>query len=493
MVTVSKVSNTQGAYQGSSASASTGGTGTGYEAKASAAYETWQGTHGSQVGGGGTTVRNTTEYLTATAAAKAGAMTGIEAKANLVEAKDQSGKVTIGLNYTTQLGYDTQAASVKASLLGFGVSAGKEIELTHSLPIMASKLPISVARLASRYITSFHPLRLPHRPLRPSAQTPLLLRSATTHTSINDGPAADGIEFSEDALTPAIQELVAEEQLEQNDASPPPSNTHLPPSAELELDLDDSDPDSLDSTSRNLARIVPASPSYFTGKPHFTDSLLALQELLRKHQTLPTLLPAQAPRVAWRTLPQYRVMVSEPVRASKYHQIVAVLQRLNRIHPALMPAEVLATMAHYRRDVDPFAVVRRPQRVDAEGRSFGNGRRKASSANVYLVEGEGEVRVNGRSLNAAFPRIHDRESAIWALKATGRVDKYNVWAVVRGGGLTGQAESITLAVAKALMVHEPALKPALRRAGCVTRDPRRVERKKTGHVKARKMPAWVKR
>ncbi|MCJ1388364.1 37S ribosomal protein S9, mitochondrial [Xylographa bjoerkii] len=352
---------------------------------------------------------------------------------------------------------------------------------------MASKLPISVTRLTSRYISSFHPLHPSTRALRPSPKTPLLHRFATTHTSINDGPAADGIEFSEETLAPAIQELIAEEADLYDTAAPPSSH-------EAELDIDDDDPDDDEaSNSQGLARIVPASPSYFTGKPHFTDSLLALQELLRKHQTLPTLTPAQAPRAAWRTLPQYRVMVGEPVRASKYHKIVEVLQRLNRIHPALMPAAVGAAMAPYRRDVDPFAVVRRPQSVDADGRSFGNGRRKASSANVYLVEGEGEVLVNGRSLNHAFPRIHDRESAIWALKATGRIDKYNVWAMVRGGGLTGQAESITLAVAKALLVHEPALKPALRRAGCVTRDPRRVERKKPGHVKARKMPAWVKR
>ncbi|MCJ1289972.1 37S ribosomal protein S9, mitochondrial [Xylographa carneopallida] len=359
---------------------------------------------------------------------------------------------------------------------------------------MASKLPISVTRLASRYITSPHPLHFPirPRPLRPSPSTPLLLRSATTRTSITDGPAADGIEFSEETLTPALDALFAEE-VERNDDALSTTTPEEEAEEQTPLDIDDDDPDSDGPPSRNLLRVVPASPSYFTGKPHFTDSLLSLQALLRAHQTLPTLPPAQAPRVAWRTLPQYRVMVGEPVRASKYHQIVEVLQRLNRIHPALMPPEVTATMAAYRRDVDPFAVVRRPQRVDAEGRSFGNGRRKASTANVYLVEGEGEVRVNGRSLNAAFPRIHDRESAIWALKATGRVDKYNVWAVVRGGGLTGQAESITLAVAKALMVHEPALKPALRRAGCVTRDPRRVERKKTGHVKARKMPAWVKR
>ncbi|MCJ1282990.1 37S ribosomal protein S9, mitochondrial [Xylographa opegraphella] len=331
---------------------------------------------------------------------------------------------------------------------------------------MASKLPIAVTRLTSRYITSPHHLRLPIRPLRPSAPIPLLRRTATTRTSIHDGPAADGIEFSEESLTPAVQELVAEEA-EHNDAldavSPPrpPTEARLPLPNERDLEEDEDEDDA--STTRGLARIVPASPSYFTGKPHFTDSLLALQELLRRHQTLPTVVPAQAPRVAWRTLPQYRVMVGEPVRAAKYHKIVEVLQRLNRIHPALMPAEVLAAMEQYRREVDPFAVARRPQSVDAEGRAFGNGRRKASTANVYLVEGEGEVRVNGRGLNVAFPRLHDRESALWALKATGRVDKYNVWAVVRGGGLTGQAESITLALAKALLVHEPALKPALRR------------------------------
>ncbi|KAH9828232.1 37S ribosomal protein S9, mitochondrial, partial [Teratosphaeria destructans] len=121
------------------------------------------------------------------------------------------------------------------------------------------------------------------------------------------------------------------------------------------------------------------------------------------------------------------------------------------------------------------------------------GRRKSSRAIVALVEGEGEALVNERSLSDYFGRVHDRESAVWALKATGRLDKYNVWALVKGGGTTGQAEAITLAVAKALLAHEPDLKPALRRAGVVTRDPRSVERKKPGKLKARKMPAWVKR
>jgi ribosomal protein S9 len=103
------------------------------------------------------------------------------------------------------------------------------------------------------------------------------------------------------------------------------------------------------------------------------------------------------------------------------------------------------------------------QKLDAYGRAKGIGRRKESSARVYLVEGTGEVLINGKSIVQAFPRLHDRESALWALKATQRMDKYNVWALVEGGGVTGQAESITLALARALLVHEPALKPALRR------------------------------
>ena len=120
-------------------------------------------------------------------------------------------------------------------------------------------------------------------------------------------------------------------------------------------------------------------------------------------------------------------------------------------------------METYKREVDPYAVQKRPVIIDKDGRAFGIGRRKSSSAKVYLVQGEGEVLVNGKAINNVFGRIHDRESALWALKSTGRLDKYNVWALVSGGGVTGQAEAITLGAAKALMVFEPALKPALRR------------------------------
>lgn len=227
--------------------------------------------------------------------------------------------------------------------------------------------------------------------------------------------------------------------------------------------IDFSSPDNLPRLNVQNARVVPASPSYFSGRPDFTDNLLNLQTLLRKYQTLPTVPPGQAPRVAWRTVSQYRLLVGEPVRASKYHQVVEVLKRLNQIHPAVMPLELNEAMEIYKRDVNPYAVVKRPSIIDGDGRACGIGRRKSSSAKVYLVPGEGEVLVNGKSINSLFGRIHDRESALWALKATNRIDKYNVWALVSGGGTTGQAEALTLGTAKALMVHEPDLKPALRR------------------------------
>lgn len=241
------------------------------------------------------------------------------------------------------------------------------------------------------------------------------------------------------------------------------------------------------------ARIVPESPSYFTGVPNYVDSLLRLQALLRKYETLPVVKPGQAQRIAWQTLVEYRNSVGEQIKTSKYQKILAILNRLNHIHPDIKTPDIKATLEAHRRAIDPFANKAKPITIDKFGRAVGAGRRKTSTARAWVVEGNGEVIINGKSLVDAFSRVHDRESAIWALKATERLDKYNVWALSEGGGTTGQAEALTLAVAKALLAHEPLLKPALRRAGCITRDPRVVERKKPGHTKARKMPAWVRR
>lgn len=260
--------------------------------------------------------------------------------------------------------------------------------------------------------------------------------------------------------------------------------------AAVEIDLE---PGKKPVAPLGRARPIPASPSYFTRIAHFNDSFLALENLSRTYGNLPTIPSSQTERVAWKNLEDYRLAIGEHVKSTDFARCIALVKRLHTIHPRLKPQAVEEAVEAFKKEVQTFKAEPKAVPIDKYGRVHAAGRRKTSVALVWLVEGTGEVLVNSKPLPEFFGRVHDRESALWALHATNRLGKYNVWARVKGGGTTGQAEALTLAVAKALIVHEPALKPALRRAGCVTRDPRKVERKKAGHVKSRKSPTWVKR
>lgn len=218
-----------------------------------------------------------------------------------------------------------------------------------------------------------------------------------------------------------------------------------------------------------ITRLAPVSPSYFTGSADFFDNWLALQELYRRYQTLPVLPADSVSRVRWKTLQQYRSIVGAQVKPAKYKKIISLLNRLNRIEPTMLPEDARNMLEKYKRAEDPNLARPKQQQIDKWGRAWATGRRKTSVARVWLVDGTGEVLVNGKPLAEAFPRIQDRESVIWPLHATDRVDKYSIWALVHGGGSTGQAESLTLGVAKALMVHEPLLKPVLRRGNPLLR------------------------
>lgn len=212
---------------------------------------------------------------------------------------------------------------------------------------------------------------------------------------------------------------------------------------------------------------MPVSPSYFSRQPEFNDSYLRLQKLFRKFSHLPTAPSDQLKRVAFKNLKDYRLAVGEDVKASEYARCMTLVRRLYKIHPKLQPGSVKDAIAKFQRDINPHDQRTKPIPIDKFGRALGVGKRKTSTARAWVVEGTGEVLVNGKSLADAFGRIHDRESAVWALKATARTDKYNVWALVDGGGTTGQAEALAMAVGKALTAHEPALKPALRRGKCL--------------------------
>jgi small subunit ribosomal protein S9 len=150
---------------------------------------------------------------------------------------------------------------------------------------------------------------------------------------------------------------------------------------------------------------------------------------------------------------------------------MVLVKRLHQIHPGLMPDVVKDTLQDFRRATNHYLNVAKKVPVDKFGRSHGVGRRKESTARAFLVPGTGEILINGKPVSVAFGRTHDRESALWPLKMMNRVDKYNVWAVLEGGGTTGQAEALAMAIAKAMIVHEPLLKTPLRKGEILPSPP----------------------
>ena len=121
------------------------------------------------------------------------------------------------------------------------------------------------------------------------------------------------------------------------------------------------------------------------------------------------------------------------------------------------------------------------------------GRRKESIARVRLVPGTGQRTVNGKTIEVYFPRETMIDMILKPLEITSTSDRYDVHANVVGGGVTGQAGAVRLAVARALLKMNPELRATLRKGGFLTRDAREVERKKYGQPKARKRFQYSKR
>lgn len=121
------------------------------------------------------------------------------------------------------------------------------------------------------------------------------------------------------------------------------------------------------------------------------------------------------------------------------------------------------------------------------------GRRKTAVARVYLTPGTGNVTVNGKDMNVFFPSVLLQHSVNKPFEVSNTSGQFDVKCNVDGGGITGQADAIKLAIARALVKHNAELKSALKADGLMTRDPRMVERKKSGQKKARKRFQFVKR
>ena len=129
----------------------------------------------------------------------------------------------------------------------------------------------------------------------------------------------------------------------------------------------------------------------------------------------------------------------------------------------------------------------------AEPYSYGTGRRKTSTARVFMRPGSGRIVVNGRPIDEYFGRETARMIIRQPLEVADVADRFDIRVTVKGGGASGQAGAIRHGVARALVEYDETLRPDLRRAGFITRDAREVERKKVGLRKARKRPQFSKR
>jgi small subunit ribosomal protein S9 len=123
----------------------------------------------------------------------------------------------------------------------------------------------------------------------------------------------------------------------------------------------------------------------------------------------------------------------------------------------------------------------------------GTGRRKSATARVRLYPGDGSIIVNDKPVEEYFRREGDLLHLTEPLRSVDTQDSFNVTVKVKGGGVSGQAGAVRHGIARALVEADPNLRPALRKGGFLTRDPRAKERKKPGLKRARKAPQYTKR
>ena len=138
------------------------------------------------------------------------------------------------------------------------------------------------------------------------------------------------------------------------------------------------------------------------------------------------------------------------------------------------------------------AILNEPK-IDTFGRSYATGRRKESTARVWVKRGTGNISINGKEMVNYFARPVLQMQLNFVFDVTERKDQFDVIATVKGGGLSGQAGAVKHGLSRALCLFEPDLRKPLKSAGMLTRDSRVVERKKYGRAKARKSFQFSKR
>ncbi|WVQ71962.1 hypothetical protein IAR50_001504 [Cryptococcus sp. DSM 104548] len=282
----------------------------------------------------------------------------------------------------------------------------------------------------------------------------------------------------------------------------------------------------------------PDSPQFFTGRPQFHEALASLSatvaqttSVLRKAHIypLPDGLPAvTSPRASWVSPEELSSIFQTKLKTSTLRQVMDLLSELHNLrhisdlsgYPELA-GKIDKELARYERLSGEAKTAEKESKkkktVDEFGRAYGMGRKKTSSARVWAIPSsaalpilestassssdstpalslpKSEILINHQPLHTYFPRLADREAVLRPLRLTGLLGAYNVFAFSSGGGVSGQAGAVALGLARALSVMREDAVDVLRADGALMRDPRMVERKKTGKAKARKGYTWVKR
>jgi len=152
----------------------------------------------------------------------------------------------------------------------------------------------------------------------------------------------------------------------------------------------------------------------------------------------------------------------------------------------------LSDLSKLNQTEEGSSIVREPK-IDKLGRSYSTGRRKESTARVWVKRGTGKITINGKDMPLYFARPVLQMQLNFVFDVTERKDQFDVIATVKGGGLSGQAGAVRHGLSRALSLFEPDLRKPLKVAGMLTRDSRVVERKKYGRAKARKSFQFSKR
>ncbi|KAH6914380.1 SSU ribosomal protein S9P [Coprinopsis sp. MPI-PUGE-AT-0042] len=268
----------------------------------------------------------------------------------------------------------------------------------------------------------------------------------------------------------------------------------------------------------------PSSPSFYSTRPQFYDQVTQLEKAIASANTalrrvqllpLPAFARASLPAIhpVWKNKEEMSSEFSTKMTLARYRKVTKLLNELNEYYNIAETAGVTDISRKIYGIVSMFesakkdAFLARGKRkkvvLDQYGRSYTLGKRKTSSARVWMIpvqETEAgaavpvtTILVNNLPLNEYFPLPADRERITRPLKVAGVLGKYNVFAIVRGGGTTGQSGALSHGISKGVVAHEPDLEDLFRKAKLTRRDPRMVERKKTGFAKARKRYTWVKR